>query len=92
MNFYEWMIGKYYGKDTPRGDLAGDMKHEEAGFPKDGDRQRILDYLDGMFACDECIALFKITVTPDDERAWFRKHPQWSKSNRYAELEVWIFI
>ena len=53
MNFYEWMIGKYYGKDTPRGDLAGDMKHEEAGFPKDGDRQRILDYLDGMFACDE---------------------------------------
>ena len=27
MNFYEWMIGKYYGKDTPRGDLAGDMKH-----------------------------------------------------------------
>ena len=44
MNFYEWMIGKYYGKDTPRGDLAGDMKHEEEGFPKDGDRQRILDY------------------------------------------------
>ena len=24
----------------------------------------------------------KITVTPDDERAWFRMHPQWSKSNR----------
>ena len=34
----------------------------------------------------------KLTVTPDDERAWFKKHPQWSKSNRYAELEVWIFI
>ena len=34
----------------------------------------------------------KITVTPDDERSWFKKHPQWSKSNRYAELEVWIFI
>ena len=34
----------------------------------------------------------KITVTPDDERAWFKKHPQWSKSNRYAELEAWIFI
>ena len=28
---------------------------------------------------------------PEDERAWFRKHPQWSKSNRYAELEAWIF-
>ena len=34
----------------------------------------------------------KITVTSDDERAWFKKHPQWSKSNRYAELEAWIFI
>ena len=28
----------------------------------------------------------------NDERAWFKKRPQWSKSNRYAELEVWIFI
>ena len=34
----------------------------------------------------------KLTVTPDDERAWFKKHPQWSKSNKYAELEAWIFI
>ena len=34
----------------------------------------------------------EIMFTPDDERAWFKKHPQWSKSNRYAELEVWIFI
>ncbi len=34
----------------------------------------------------------KLTVTPDDERAWFRMHPQWSKSNKYAELEAWIFI
>ena len=34
----------------------------------------------------------KLTVTPDDERAWFRMHPQWSKSNKYAELEAWIYI
>ncbi|NBI92949.1 recombinase family protein, partial [Lachnospiraceae bacterium] len=34
----------------------------------------------------------KLTVTPDDERAWFKKHPQWSKSNKYVELEAWIFI
>jgi len=34
----------------------------------------------------------KITVIPDDERAWFRMHPQWSKSNKYAELEAWIYI
>ena len=34
----------------------------------------------------------KLTVTPDDERAWFKKHPQWSKSNKYVELEAWIYI
>ena len=34
----------------------------------------------------------KITVTPDDERAWFKMHPQWSKSNKYVELEAWIYI
>ena len=34
----------------------------------------------------------EIMFTSDDERAWFKKHPQWSKSNRYAELEAWIFI
>ncbi len=34
----------------------------------------------------------EIMFTPDDERAWSKKHPQWSKSNRYAELEAWIFI
>ena len=34
----------------------------------------------------------KLTVTPDDERAWFKAHPQWSKSNRYAELEARIYI
>ena len=34
----------------------------------------------------------EIMFTPDDERAWSKKHSQWSKSNRYAELEAWIFI
>lgn len=37
--------------------------------------------------------LFKtITVTQDEERAWFKAHPQWSKSNKYEELEVRIYI
>jgi len=34
----------------------------------------------------------KLTVTPDDEREWFRTHPQWSKFNKYAELEARIYI
>lgn len=33
-----------------------------------------------------------VTVTPDDEREWFKAHPQWSKSNKYAELEARIYI
>lgn len=33
-----------------------------------------------------------ITVTPDEERAWFKAHPQWSKSNKYENLEVRIYI
>ncbi len=27
----------------------------------------------------------KITVTPDDEKAWFKEHPKWSKSNKYVK-------
>lgn len=33
-----------------------------------------------------------IMVTQDEERAWFKAHPQWSKSNKYEELEVRIYI
>ena len=29
---------------------------------------------------------------PDDERAWFKANLQWSKSNKYAELETRIYI
>lgn len=34
----------------------------------------------------------KITVTPDDEREWFKAHSEWSKSNKYVELEARIYI
>ena len=34
----------------------------------------------------------KITVTPNDEREWFKTHSQWSKSNKYVELEARIYI
>ena len=58
MDFYDWMMKRYEGKDTPRGDLAGDMKHE-ADFPKGADRERILEYLDWKGACEDCVAVFK---------------------------------
>ncbi len=34
----------------------------------------------------------KIIVTPDDEREWFKAHSDWSKSNKYVELEARIYI
>ena len=46
----------------------------------------------GWYQNGRAVYFTKLTVTPDDERAWFKMHPQWSKSNKYAELEVWIFI
>ena len=58
MNFYEWMLTRYAGKDTPRGDLVDDMKHA-GDFPDTSDRAVILNYLDCKFACDEAIKVFK---------------------------------
>ena len=37
MTFYEWMMTKYLGKDTPRGDLAEDMKRVK-DFPEKNTR------------------------------------------------------
>lgn len=34
----------------------------------------------------------KITVMPDDEREWFKAHSDWTKSNKYIELEARIYI
>lgn len=33
-----------------------------------------------------------ITVTPEDERRWFKAHPAWSKSNKYEDLKVKVYI
>ena len=57
-SFYDWMIEKYAGKDTVRGDLAEDMKRSDdfAGF---NDRDVILTYLQRKNACPECVAVFK---------------------------------
>lgn len=58
MTFYDWMLNKYLQKDTPRGDLANDMKRE-SDFPGYGDYEIILAYLKYKNACEECIAVFK---------------------------------
>ena len=62
MNFYEYMMEHYLGKDTAKGDLAGDMRHEEGSFPKDGGHDEIRRYLVRRRACRECLQVF--------ERCW----------------------
>lgn len=58
MNFYEWMMDKYAQKNTPRGDLAGDMARDKS-FPKDGSRTDILGHLESRRAAEACVACFK---------------------------------
>jgi len=57
-SFYDWMIEKYAGKNTARGDMAGDMKRS-GDFTRLNDRDMILTYLQGKNSCPECVALFK---------------------------------
>lgn len=36
MNFYNYMTRNFIDEDSPRGDLAKDMKMDKAAFPKNG--------------------------------------------------------
>ena len=57
MDFYSWMLQKYKGKDTPKGDFAEDMENDR-NFPRNVGRERLLEYLEWNAACEECIAVF----------------------------------
>lgn len=60
-SYKEWIVRKYLGKDTPRGDMAYDVNRDE-DFPKGlAGRERILNHLRFRRACRECVALFKRT-------------------------------
>lgn len=59
--YKDWLIEKYLGKDTPRGDLAYDVNRDK-DFPEGHlTRERILDHLDIKNACDSAKELFKRT-------------------------------
>ena len=58
MKFYQWMLEMYLGKDTPRGDLAHDMKRDRS-FPVTNDWKAIYRHLELRSACPQCKALFK---------------------------------
>lgn len=59
MSFYEWCIEKYYEEDSPKGDLAADIKNDVA-FPKESiSKIEIEVYLMSKKACDEAIKTFR---------------------------------
>lgn len=60
--FEEWMIEKYLGKDTPRGDLAYDISRDKDFPENDPGIESIVIHLECSNASDKVIALTK--------RAW----------------------
>lgn len=57
MNFYRWMMKKHLKTKVPMGDLACDMKGDKA-FPRKGNQEEILEYLESQNACFGCMTAF----------------------------------
>lgn len=59
--YKEWIIRKYLGKDSPRGDMAYDANRDKS-FPEGlVSKEQILTFLRLRRACKECVAVFKRT-------------------------------
>ena len=58
MSFYQWMITRYLGEDTPCGDLAHDMQRDGQMAGLDT-LEEILRHLHRRNACKECISALK---------------------------------
>ena len=63
MTFYDFVVNRYSGKDSPRGDFAYDIERDKENFPvvSNADsisRQRIKDYLIFHNACSGCLEAF----------------------------------
>lgn len=59
MNFYDWSIKRYLGKDSAAGDLAGDMSRDSE-FPKTSNAKITIEkYLKSKGACDNAIRTFR---------------------------------
>ena len=61
--FKDWLVEKYLGRDTPEGDLAGDVDRDR-DFPKLNSRVAILHHLQRLHACEGAFRTF--------ERCWKR--------------------
>lgn len=59
MNFKEWALARYLGKDTPRGDFAGDVARAN-DTPEEDNKEKWISYLIyERHACHEAVDVFK---------------------------------
>ena len=65
--YYDWMMEHYLGKDTPRGDLAGDMRRA-GDFPRSDDKETLLRYLSAKNACAEAVQVFRRSFRDYEKR------------------------
>lgn len=65
--YYDWMMERYLGKDTPRGDLAGDMRRA-GDFPRSDDKETLLRYLSAKNACAEAVQVFRRSFRDYEKR------------------------
>ena len=65
--YYDWMMEHYLGKDTPRGDLAGDMRRV-GDFPRSDDKETLLRFLSAKNACTEAIQVFRRSFRDYEKR------------------------
>lgn len=56
-SFKSWVLDKYFGKNNPKGDLAGDIS-EDMNFPDSCDFTVVASYLSGQRPCLECWEVF----------------------------------
>lgn len=65
MTFYTYMMRNHLGEDSPKGDLAMDMKRDKDHFPKNrsckfNEWYRIIrGYLTNQRACRDCMKVFE---------------------------------
>lgn len=65
MTFYTFMMRNHLNEDSPKGDLAGDIKRDKASFPKNGkgklDRWHFIirSFLERQNACDPAMDIFE---------------------------------
>lgn len=65
--YYDWMMERYLGKETPRGDLAGDMRWA-GDFPRSDDKETLLRFLSAKNACTEAIQVFRRSFRDYEKR------------------------